>query len=89
MTEEQKQEVVEAFNLFDSDKDQALDYHELKVSTCLHKSPSSGTGLHPPPSPTLTLPPLSLLFLPRSLLIFSPSVPPLPFFPPSPLLYLS
>ena len=32
LTEEQKQEIVEAFNLFDSDKDQALDYHELKVS---------------------------------------------------------
>ena len=32
LTEEQKQEIGEAFALFDSDKDQALDYHELKVS---------------------------------------------------------
>ena len=31
LTEEQKQEISEAFALFDSDKDQALDYHELKV----------------------------------------------------------
>ena len=31
LTEEQKQEITEAFALFDSDKDQALDYHELKV----------------------------------------------------------
>ncbi len=31
LSEEQKQEIREAFNLFDSDKDQALDYHELKV----------------------------------------------------------
>ncbi|CAI8026539.1 Centrin-3 [Geodia barretti] len=32
LTEEQKQEIGEAFALFDSDKDQALDYHELKVA---------------------------------------------------------
>ena len=32
LSEEQKQEIVEAFNLFDTDKDQAIDYHELKVS---------------------------------------------------------
>ena len=31
LSEEQKQEIVEAFNLFDTDKDQAVDYHELKV----------------------------------------------------------
>ena len=31
LSEEQKQEIREAFSLFDSDKDQALDYHELKV----------------------------------------------------------
>ena len=31
LSEEQKQEIVEAFNLFDTDKDQAIDYHELKV----------------------------------------------------------
>lgn len=31
LTEEQKQEIIEAFNLFDTDKDQFLDYHELKV----------------------------------------------------------
>lgn len=29
--EEQKQEIREAFELFDTDKDQAIDYHELKV----------------------------------------------------------
>lgn len=32
LSEEQKQEIVEAFNLFDTDKDQAVDYHELKVN---------------------------------------------------------
>ena len=31
LSEEQKQEILEAFNLFDTDKDQAIDYHELKV----------------------------------------------------------
>lgn len=31
LTEEQKQEIKEAFDLFDADKDQAIDYHELKV----------------------------------------------------------
>lgn len=32
LSEEQKQEIKEAFELFDTDKDNALDYHELKVS---------------------------------------------------------
>ena len=32
LSEEQKQEIQEAFNLFDSDKDNAIDYHELKVT---------------------------------------------------------
>ena len=32
LSEEQKQEIQEAFNLFDTDKDQAIDYHELKVA---------------------------------------------------------
>ncbi len=31
LSEEQRQEIQEAFNLFDSDKDNAIDYHELKV----------------------------------------------------------
>ena len=31
LSEEQKQEIQEAFNLFDTDKDKAIDYHELKV----------------------------------------------------------
>lgn len=31
LSEEHKQEILEAFNLFDTDKDQAIDYHELKV----------------------------------------------------------
>ena len=38
LTEEQKQQVHEAFDLFDTDKDGAIDYHELKV--CLY---SAGT----------------------------------------------
>lgn len=32
MTEEQKQEIKEAFELFDADKDSCIDYHELKVA---------------------------------------------------------
>ena len=32
LTDEQKQEIKEAFALFDTDKDGFLDYHELKVS---------------------------------------------------------
>jgi centrin-3 len=31
LTEEQKAEIREAFELFDADKDGSLDYHELKV----------------------------------------------------------
>lgn len=31
LMEEQKQEIKEAFDLFDTDKDSAIDYHELKV----------------------------------------------------------
>jgi centrin-3 len=32
LTPEQKQEIKEAFDLFDTDKDNSLDYHELKVA---------------------------------------------------------
>ncbi|EAU92433.1 centrin 3 [Coprinopsis cinerea okayama7 len=32
LTEEQKQEIKEAFELFDTDKDGCIDYHELKVA---------------------------------------------------------
>lgn len=32
LTEEQRQEIKEAFELFDTDKDGAIDYHELKVA---------------------------------------------------------
>ena len=32
LTEEQKQEVKEAFDLFDTDKNGSIDYHELKVA---------------------------------------------------------
>lgn len=32
LTEEQKQEIKEAFELFDTDKDKFIDYHELKVA---------------------------------------------------------
>ncbi|KAF7250412.1 Centrin-3 [Varanus komodoensis] len=31
LTEEQKQEIKDAFELFDTDKDRAIDYHELKA----------------------------------------------------------
>lgn len=31
LSEEQKQEIKDAFELFDTDKDEAIDYHELKV----------------------------------------------------------
>lgn len=31
LTEEQQQEIREAFKLFDTDNDDAIDYHELKV----------------------------------------------------------
>ena len=33
LTEEQKHEIKEAFELFDTDKDKEIDYHELKVNT--------------------------------------------------------
>lgn len=33
LSEEQKHEIKEAFELFDTDKDQEIDYHELKVSS--------------------------------------------------------
>lgn len=32
LTEDQKHEIKEAFELFDTDKDREIDYHELKVS---------------------------------------------------------
>lgn len=32
LTEEQRQEIKEAFELFDTDKDACVDYHELKVA---------------------------------------------------------
>ncbi|CAD6569262.1 MAG: Calcium-binding component of the spindle pole body (SPB) half-bridge [Alectoria sarmentosa] len=32
LTEEQREEIKEAFNLFDLDKDNKIDYHELKVA---------------------------------------------------------
>lgn len=32
LADEQKQEIREAFDLFDTDKDRAIDYHELKVT---------------------------------------------------------
>ena len=36
LSAEQKQEIQEAFNLFDTDKDQHIDYHELKVKIVLY-----------------------------------------------------
>lgn len=35
LTEEQKHEIKEAFELFDTDKDKEIDYHELKVNVYL------------------------------------------------------
>ncbi|XP_073534804.1 centrin-3 isoform X1 [Phyllobates terribilis] len=32
LSKEQKQEIKDAFDLFDTDKDKAIDYHELKVA---------------------------------------------------------
>ena len=32
VSDEQKQEIKEAFDLFDADKDGSIDYHELKVA---------------------------------------------------------
>jgi centrin-3 len=32
LSDDQRAEIKEAFELFDSDKDGAIDYHELKVS---------------------------------------------------------
>ena len=32
LSDEQKQEIKEAFELFDTDKDGSIDYHELKVA---------------------------------------------------------
>ena len=32
LSDEQKQEIKEAFELFDTDKDGTIDYHELKVA---------------------------------------------------------
>ena len=34
LTDEQKAEVREAFEIFDMDKDGALDFHEFKVRAC-------------------------------------------------------
>uniref|UniRef100_A0A3Q4GD37 Centrin 3 n=1 Tax=Neolamprologus brichardi TaxID=32507 RepID=A0A3Q4GD37_NEOBR len=36
LTEDQKHEIKEAFELFDTDKDKEIDYHELKVITLMH-----------------------------------------------------
>ena len=35
LTEEQKAEIREAFEIFDMDKDGALDFHEFKVKTTM------------------------------------------------------
>ena len=34
LTEEQKQEIREAFDLFDTDRSGSIDYHEVKVRKC-------------------------------------------------------
>ena len=40
LTDEQKQEISEAFNLFDTDKDGKIGYHELKVRLVQPRSKS-------------------------------------------------
>eukprot|EP01047_Picozoa_sp_COSAG01_P051397 COSAG01_NODE_5300_length_4351_cov_20.529163_3_plen_106_part_00 len=42
MTEEQKQEIREAFDLFDTDKSGSIDYHELKVPAGGTQPPVAG-----------------------------------------------
>jgi hypothetical protein len=42
MTEEQKQEIREAFDLFDTDKSGSIDYHELKVPAGGTQPPAAG-----------------------------------------------
>ena len=43
LTEEQRQQVHEAFDLFDTDKDGAIDYHELKVYILLQFNDDSAS----------------------------------------------
>lgn len=38
LTEEQKQEIKDTFELFDTDKDRAINYHQLKVEVSFHLS---------------------------------------------------
>ena len=45
LSDEHKQEIREAFDLFDTDKDNAIDYHELKVNILVVII--SSTGLRP------------------------------------------
>ncbi|KAG9695125.1 hypothetical protein KCU95_g6242, partial [Aureobasidium melanogenum] len=68
LSEEQREEINEAFSLFDLDKDNHIDYHELKVAlkalgfdlpkseilTLLqtHGIPASSTSAHPAPTTT-------------------------------------
>ncbi|KAF6230367.1 hypothetical protein HO133_004709 [Letharia lupina] len=63
LTEEQREEIKEAFNLFDLDKDNKIDYHELKVamkalgfdlpkSEILSILQTHGSPSAPPPPPT-------------------------------------
>lgn len=47
LTDEQKQEIKEAFDLFDTDKSGSIDYHELKVSVCI-AAPSSLPAMNQP-----------------------------------------
>lgn len=44
LTEDQKQEIKDAFELFDTDKDKAINYHELKVKVvyCLNSFMAGG-----------------------------------------------
>ena len=45
LADEQKQEIKEAFDLFDTDKDRYIDYHELKVGAeCFPLDVSLGMG---------------------------------------------
>ena len=48
LSAEQKQEIQEAFNLFDTDKDQHIDYHELKVNCSIVSTIWSSLGTRGP-----------------------------------------
>ncbi len=46
LTEEQKDEIKEAFELFDTDKDKEIDYHELKVKISFRTQHTCAVTVH-------------------------------------------